>query len=394
MPYEGSSKRYEGVALSKPQTLLVVDDNPVNLQLLHKFLASAGYRVLVAEDGESALTQAAEVVPDLILLDVLLPGISGFDACRALRRQETTASIPVIFLTALSRTSDKIEGFRAGGVDFLTKPLQLEEVLARVKVHLELQSLRHELEASNEELRQRDRRRERLLSIIAHDLKAPMAAFVNGTRDLARRSPEDPAFGELVDVLAERAERMDLFLGSLLEWGRLQVSSRSLATESFGLRESVESVIEHVREAAEAKQIDIRNKVSPELMVDQNRTALQTVLINLITNAIKFTDRGGLVEIRAERTESNESSRELRISVRDTGIGMSREQVGRLFLSESRIQQPGTDGESGNGLGLLLLHDLVARMSGAVEVESTPNKGSVFTVTLPSSPISDQPGKP
>lgn len=394
MPYEGSSKRYEGVALSKPQTLLVVDDNPVNLQLLHKFLASAGYRVLVAEDGESALTQAAEVVPDLILLDVLLPGISGFDACRALRRQETTASIPVIFLTALSRTSDKIEGFRAGGVDFLTKPLQLEEVLARVKVHLELQSLRHELEASNEELRQRDRRRERLLSIIAHDLKAPMAAFVNGTRDLARRSPEDPAFGELVTVLAERAERMDLFLGSLLEWGRLQVSSRSLATESFGLRESVESVIEHVREAAEAKQIDIRNKVSPELMVDQNRTALQTVLINLITNAIKFTDRGGLVEIRAERTESNESSRELRISVRDTGIGMSREQVGRLFLSESRIQQPGTDGESGNGLGLLLLHDLVARMSGAVEVESTPNKGSVFTVTLPSSPISDQPGKP
>ena len=380
--------------MSKPQTLLVVDDNPVNLQLLHKFLSTAGYRVLVAEDGESALTQAAEVVPDLILLDVLLPGISGFDACRALRRQETTASIPVIFLTALSRTSDKIEGFRAGGVDYLTKPLQLDEVLARVKVHLELQSLRHELEASNEELRQRDQRRERLLSIIAHDLKSPMAAFVNGTRDLARRSPGDPAFGELVDALAERADRMDLFLGALLEWGRLQVASRSLATESFGLRESVETVIDHVRESAAAKQIDLRNRVSSDLMVDQNRTALQTVLINLVTNAIKFTDRGGLVEIRAERVESIVSSPELCISVRDTGIGMSREQMDRLFLSEERLQQPGTDGESGNGLGLLLLHDLVTRMSGAVEVESTPHQGTTFTVILPASQISDQSGKP
>ena len=371
-----------------------MDDNPVNLQLLHKFLSTAGYRVLVAEDGESALTQAAEVVPDLILLDVLLPGISGFDACRALRRQETTASIPVIFLTALSRTSDKIEGFRAGGVDYLTKPLQLDEVLARVKVHLELQSLRHELEASNEELRQRDQRRERLLSIIAHDLKSPMAAFVNGTRDLARRSPGDPAFGELVDALAERADRMDLFLGALLEWGRLQVASRSLATESFGLGESVETVIDHVRESAAAKQIDLRNQVSSDLMVDQNRTALQTVLINLVTNAIKFTDRGGLVEIRAERVESIVSSPELRISVRDTGIGMSREQLDRLFLSEERLQQPGTDGESGNGLGLLLLHDLVTRMSGAVEVESTPHQGTTFTVILPASQISDQSGKP
>ncbi len=374
------------------QTLLVVDDNPVNLQLLHKFLSSAGYRVLVAEDGESALTQAAEVLPDMILLDVLLPGMSGFDACRALRRQESTATIPVIFLTALSRTSDKVEGFRAGGVDYLTKPLQFEEVLARVRVHLELRALRHELETSNEELRERDRRRELMLSIIAHDLKSPVAAFVSGTRDLARRSPDDPAFGEMVAALSERAARTDQFLQALLEWGHIQVSSRSSSVSAFPLRDTVGAAIDHARASAGMKEIDVRNEVSPELTVHQDRTALRTVLINLITNAIKFTDRGGLVEVRAERVESITAPPELRISVRDTGIGMSRDQMDRLFLSEERLQRPGTAGESGNGLGLLLLHDLVSRMSGAMEVESIPHEGSTFTVILPASPISDQSG--
>lgn len=367
------------------QTLLVVDDNPVNLQLLHRYLASAGYRILVAEDAESAIEQAVEARPDIVLMDVLLPGMSGFEACRKLHEREETAATPVIFLTALSRTSDKIEGFRAGGVDYLTKPLQFEEVLARVEVHLEIVRLRRDLEATNLELEERDRRRERLLSIIAHDLKSPMATFVNATRDLARRPRDEEEFSEMISALSERADRMNQFLETLLEWGRLQVESGAMSAHPFNLREVVDSVLRHVRDLAEAKEIAIDDEVPANVVVDQTQTALQTVLLNLVSNAIKFTPAGGRVGLSAKLVDDR-----LRVHVRDTGVGMSPQELEQLLTSERRLRRRGTAGEQGTGLGLLLSRDLVASMHGALSGSSTPGEGTVFTLELPGASIADK----
>lgn len=364
--------------MSEPATLLVVDDNPVNLQLLFKFLSTSGYRVLVAEDGESAIGQAAETRPDLILMDVLLPGMSGFQTTRALQEREETAGIPVIFLTALSRTSDKIEGFRAGGVDYLTKPLQFEEVLARIRVHLEIRRLQDELESTNRELTERDRRRDRLLSIIAHDLKSPMATFVNATRDLSHLAPDDPAFSEMLGALSERAERMNGFLETLLEWSRVQLDSSSEARTRFNLDELVTGVLDHVSDAASAKRIALRSEVHEGIAVEQNRTALQMVLINLATNAIKFTPSDGTVGIRASSDGGI-----VTMDVWDTGVGIEPERVERLFDGKKQVRRSGTEGEQGAGLGLMLSHDLVAWMRGSLTVESTPGSGSVFTIRLP-----------
>ncbi|MFW5744235.1 MAG: response regulator [Spirochaetota bacterium] len=371
------------------ETVLVVDDNPVNLQLLHQYLASAGYRILVAEDGESAVEQAVEARPDIVLMDVLLPGMTGFDACRRLHEREETESTPVIFLTALSRTSDKIEGFRAGGVDYLTKPLQFEEVLARIEVHLEIVRLRRELERTNLELEERDRRRERLLSIIAHDLKSPMATFVNATRDLARRPGDEQEFSEMLSALSERAERMNRFLETLLEWGRLQVESGAMAVTLLNLREVIAAVMRHVRDSAEAKRIAIDDDVPEGIVVEQNETALQTVLVNLVSNAIKFTPEGGRIGLSADLDGDG-----VRIHVRDTGVGMLPQDLEQLLTSEHRLRRRGTAGEQGTGLGLLLSRDLVAGMHGDLTGTSAPGEGTTFTLELPGASIADKWCKP
>ncbi len=139
---------------SEKATILIVDDNPTNLNILIDYLNEAGFKILIAESGERALYQTAHVQPDLILLDVMMPGLDGFETCRRLKDNETTRDIPVIFITALSETEDKIKGFKAGGVDYITKPFQQEEVLARVTTHITNRNLRKVLEAHNAELQE------------------------------------------------------------------------------------------------------------------------------------------------------------------------------------------------------------------------------------------------
>lgn len=364
--------------MSERETILIVDDNPVNLQLLFDFLKASGYRVLVAQDGESALEQAAEAQPDLVLMDVLLPGMNGFDACRALHHQESTAGVPVIFLTALSRTEDKIEGFQAGGVDYLTKPLQFEEVLARIRVHLELRRLRDELAWRNKELEEHDRQRERLLSIIAHDLRSPMGTFVNAARDLGRLPPDDPDYQDVVSALGERAERMSRLLDTLLEWGRLIMGVGEGPDGPTRLGGIVDDVIAYASEPADRKEIAIRREVPDDLAVRQNAAALQTVLLNLVSNAIKFTPPAGEVGIRAAKADAK-----VEIEVWDTGVGMTHEDIEHVFGSEKRLRRRGTAGEQGTGLGLILARDLVRQMHGTLTVRSEPDRGSTFTVTVP-----------
>jgi signal transduction histidine kinase len=366
--------------MAEQHTLLIVDDNPVNLEMLSSFLRSAGYRVLVAEDGEAALEQAAIARPDLVLMDVLLPGMNGFDSARALHRQPATADTPVIFLTALSRTSDKIEGFRAGGVDYLTKPLQFEEVLARVRVHLQLRDLQSELVERNEALDQRDQRRNQMLGIIGHDLSAPMGSIAQGLRKLQGIDHEDPFFAELLDSVAERAEQMNEFLVRLLEWGKLQVLSSSLSPEPFLFRDAAARVLELLDERMGPKEISVHTSVPEDLKVTLSRPALETVLNNLLSNAIKFSPSGATVDLHA----SEEHDR-IVVTVTDRGVGMSGDELARLMESDDRVQRRGTAGETGTGLGLVLTKDLVHRMRGSISARSEPGVGTSFRVELPNS---------
>ena len=359
-------------------TILIVDDNPVNLQLLFDYLGREGFRVLVCEDGESAVRQARETRPDIVLMDVLLPGMSGYESCRAIHAQPETTDVPVIFLTALSRTSDKIEGFTAGGVDYLTKPLQFEEVLARVTTHLSLRRLRQELVEKNLELERRDRRREQLFGILAHDLRSPIGACVSGLRLLRDATMDEAARDELIHSLADRVSQLDARMSILLAWGELQIARDGAALALFDLGALLEQIIAEISEEMKEKRINARLEAGP-LEVIQDETAVRTVLTNLIANAFKFTPAGGLITVSAAS-----SGLTISVSVTDTGIGMTAEQAEQLFERGVRVHRPGTEGEGGSGLGLLLSNEIAELIGGQITLSSVPDSGSCFVFSFPS----------
>jgi two-component system sensor histidine kinase/response regulator len=365
-------------------TILIVDDNPDNLRVLFDYLAELGYRVLVAEDGESALTQVPAASPDLILMDVLLPGISGFETCRALKEDQTIRDIPVIFLTALSTSDDKVEGFRAGGVDYLTKPLQLEEVAARIGTHLTILKLRRELEEQNRLLTEANMRKDRLFTIIAHDLRSPIAMFVSAMRVLGNLSPDDKEYQEIVDGLSERADRLDRLLNNLLDWAGLQITSDELAPDRFLLSTAVGGVLEIIGHEATDKEIEIVVQVPDDLIVHLNLQAVRRVLSNLLSNAVKFSEPGKSVTLAAAKDGD-----EVVVTVKDTGVGMTEEEIDLLFRLDKRIHKVGTRGEKGSGLGLVISHELISRLGGTITVESKPGEGTEVRVALPDQPIAD-----
>jgi two-component system sensor histidine kinase/response regulator len=221
---------------SQTGTILIVDDNPTNLGVLFSSLTHAGFKVLVAEDGEKALAQVERTQPHVILLDILMPGIDGFETCRRLKCLEASAEIPVIFMTALSDTIDKIKGFEAGGVDYITKPFQQEEVLARVKAHLTIRQLQQQLQRQNDLLARQNElleekntqlvalnaSKDKFFSIIAHDLRSPFTGFLGLTQFIVENIEEweREKIKDITTKLHESAENLYALMGNLLTWSR------------------------------------------------------------------------------------------------------------------------------------------------------------------------------
>lgn len=361
-------------------TILVVDDNPVNLQLLFDYLGREGFRVLVCEDGESAVVQAREALPDLILMDVLLPGMSGYNSCRAIHEQAETADIPIIFLTALSRTSDKIDGFTAGGVDYLIKPLQFEEVLARVTTHLSLRSARRKLQQQNRELERRDRRREQLFGILAHDLRSPVAACVSAVR-LLRGSPDDALRAEAEATLDSRLSRLDRQLSDLLAWGELQIAGGATRRGWFDLSAMLMDVLEEYDGRLEKKGVTAKVADASPMAVYQDETAVRTILSNFTANAVKFTTPGGTISLSSTVTDVSAT-----VDISDTGVGIPADKLSRLLERGERVHTAGTGGETGTGLGILLSLEIAELIEGTVRAESKPGQGTTFSLTFPTQP--------
>jgi signal transduction histidine kinase len=362
-------------------TILVVDDDPTNLDVLFTSLSSAGYRVLVANNGESALTQTEMAVPDIILLDIMMPGMDGFETCREFKKRPKTAEIPIIFITALSDVDSKVRGFEAGGVDYITKPIQEKELLSRIRIHLTLRYQKQELDRL---VRDKDR----FFSILAHDLKNPMVTFLTGTEMLA----ENVDLGknrvrELAGHLHQTAEGLYQLLENLLEWARLQTGGIEPKIGRCNVKTAVEKASDSLISSFTEKALTFEDHTDPGHVVTADRNMLQTVLRNLLSNAWKFTPRQGNVAVFSEPAEDGGK---VRISVRDTGIGMTEEKIAALFRIDVKRRTAGTEGEAGTGLGLILTKELIERQGGTVGVESAPGEGTRFTVMLPAAGVSKE----
>lgn len=339
--------------------ILVVDDTPANIELLAAILEPHGFNVLVATSGEAALRVAERAPPDLILLDVMMPGLDGFETCARLKQHPDLADVPVIFVTARDEPEDIVNGFRQGAVDYVAKPVRHEEVLVRVRAHVLLKALNDALQAKAAEA-------EALLHILCHDLQNSVGA-ARGFLGLIDAGQETPDARRLLGESRAALDRTGDIIDHVRELRALTAGKRALTLSPTPLLPCLESAAGLFRLRLEEKRLAIELPPAvPSLQVQVDEAPFVTcVLNNLVSNAIKFSRPGATIRFEAEPLGD-----EVRLTVADTGIGMSPALVADLFRTDRPTSRAGTDGEVGTGFGMPLVKHYVEQFGGRVTVDS------------------------
>jgi len=357
-------------------TLLLVDDVPTNLKVLFGYLKGLNFRVRIARDGEDALKQVQRSKPDLILLDVMMPKMDGFETCRRLKADEETRDVPVIFMTALTETVDKVKGFEVGAVDYITKPIQQEEVLARINAHLSLRKLQQDMEMKNLELKQQNEELESFAHTVAHDLKNPLNSIISFSNMLREDFAEEFQNDETNDILG-KVEKAGWKMVNIIDALLLLASSRKKHVEMVELDmcDIVYQVHDRLAHMADEYQAEINiSKHFPTAL--GYAPWVEEVWANYISNALKYGGRPPKVEVGATILENEK----IQFWVKDNGEGLTEEEQSHLFVPFTRISQTRVEG---HGLGLSIVQRIVERCGGEVGVESEKGKGSIFFFTLP-----------
>jgi two-component system, sensor histidine kinase and response regulator len=371
----------ENFATNFNPTILVVDDNKRNLQVVGNILHEEQYKVAMAINGPTALKLAAQLKPDLVLLDIMMPEMDGFEVCKKLKENEETREIPIIFLTAKVETDDVVEGFNLGGVDYITKPFKQKELLVRIKTHLDLLQSKRKIAEQADELQAANAFKDKLFSIIGHDLRSPLSS-IKFTFDMMKSGViefGDDFFHETLGQLAKTTDEAFILLENLLGWAKSQSGNLPVVPEEFLLNEMVETVARLQKLNLSNKNIELIIDVSESICVYADNQMINTVLRNLLSNAIKFTPNGGKIQILATET----SDKLVQVSVVDSGVGISEENMKRLFNNTNPLKTYGTNNEAGSGLGLILCKDFIEKNGGILNIESKIGIGSTFYFYLP-----------
>jgi len=364
------------IAQTDAPTILVIDDNPGNLRVLLRYLDDAGFETLAAEDSESAFELLDYILPNLILLDVMMPEIDGFETCQQLKADERTKDIPVIFMTALNDTPSKVRGFEVGAVDYVTKPVQYEELLARVNTHLRILDLNRKLTKANAD-------KDKFFSIVAHDLKAPFMPLLGMSQLLVEMvdMTSTSHIKEMAESLNRSAHKVYNLLDNLLQWSRIQMGRMPYQPTALNLFQLTDKVVELLQEVAVTKNIAIRNTIIETVYIQADRNMLAMIIRNLVSNALKFTPTAGQITISANPADIQEGF--IKIAVTDTGIGISDEDKAKLFRLDVQHSTLGTAEETGTGLGLIMCQEMVKLHEGTIGIETVLGQGSTFWFTMP-----------
>ena len=366
--------------------ILVVDDDLGSCRLVAKYLQRAGHTVLTRNDGQAALDVALVDPPDLILLDVMMPGLDGLGVCAALRAADMTRDLPVIFLSAHGDLSDRVAGLDQGATDYLVKPFVPDDLLARVRAALRTKELQDELRRANRHLRRLEQSRQEFVSMLAHDIRGLLGA-VSAAIEMARLDLEGLPERDLTRFLeiAERntAELIELTT-NLLDCYRLEEGRLHLRRERVDLVAAAYDIVDRLEAQAEHRDIDLKVIGDPVEAVVGDPELLRRVLLNLVSNALKFTPEGGRVTVDLEAPLSPPSGRSgLVVAVRDTGPGIPPEQQARLFERFSPLARSSGRRPVGSGLGLSFCRQVIELHGGELWVESSDDRGSAFAFVLP-----------
>ncbi len=383
--------------------IFLIDDNPANLDLLAGILRERGYAVRMAPNGKLGLNAIRARTPDLIMLDITMPEMDGYQVCKLLKSDETTRDIPVIFISALDEAIDKVRAFEVGGVDYVTKPFHAEEVLARLENQLRISQLQKELQhynlqleqqskqltEANLKLRELDELKAKFTAMLVHDLKSPLTV-VKATLELFETTDEvmrvlsEHQLAELITVSQRSIEKILRLIQEVLEVFRSDTQEMELDKCLIDPVPLLKEVLEATRLSGLSNQIDVVDCIDPILpTINADREQLERVFGNLLSNALKFTPAGGQITLTAttrEGTGVEAGSVFLIITVTDTGEGIPSEALPYLF---DPYQQASRGKRGGVGLGLAIVKRIVAAHGGNVSVRSKLGVGSSFTVTLP-----------
>lgn len=365
--------------------MLIVEDDRVNAQILGAILRGEAYEIAKADSGERSLELYLEFRPHLVLLDVMLPGIDGFETCRRLKQQFGEKCAPIIFITAKNESDDIVEGLTAGGVDYLPKPFKPNEVLARIRVHLQNRVLAEQQQLLVEQLSNANAAKNRFLGMAAHDLRNPLAS-VRGIAEFLRDGSVGaltPEQSELAETIRDASQSMLDLVNELLDVATIEAGELKLRFDQHDLHELVAKSVETSSRDAARKNTRVVLEPHPATKLVCDGAKIRQVVDNLLSNAVKYSPPGSLVRafIEGDRAEQTCS-----ILVRDQGPGIPENERDRLFKDFSLLSASPTAGEKSTGLGLAICRKIVEAHGGSIAVRNLPERGCEFRVTLPLSP--------
>ena len=360
--------------------ILIVDDVMSNVLLLKILLTNEKFQVCTANCGNACIEQARKEHPDLILLDVMMPDINGFDTAVIMKKDDELKDIPIIFLTALNTPQDLVKGFQVGASDFLTKPFNKEELIMRVMQQISLVAAKRIIQKQNKELKATLNNRDKMYSVIAHDLRSPMASIRMVLNLVVQSTSADsvgPELYTLLDQANRESEEVHDLLDNLLKWTKSQTGRLNVVLQDLDLNDIIPGVVEIFEMIAQTKHITLDlQKTEAPLKVHADNDMLKTVLRNFMSNAIKFSPENSTIQILM----ANECDF-ARVSVKDQGVGIAADRLDTIFHKGETTY--GTGGEEGSGLGLQLCQDFARKNGGDCYVESVEGQGSTFSFTVP-----------
>ena len=369
-------------------TIMIVDDETDNLNVLDAVITRAGYRTVLFPRGELALAAAQETPPDLVLLDVRMPGLNGYDVCRRFKADDRLRPIPILFLSAFSAPEDIAAGFACGGVDYITKPFREPELLARVRTHLALREAYVSLAEQHARLRALERHRDTLVHMLVHDMRSPLQATLGHLQMIEERGAPNLTPGHQDDL--RTAIHCTRLVGRMVSTA---IDLSRMETESFALNRAVipvrtlfqEALLQSHHPASDRAIVTQVADACPPLLCDADLSV--RILANLFSNALKYAPAGSAVTFGAEP-----DPRGVRLWVRDQGPGIPARHHQHIFEKFGILEQaPGGNPIPASGLGLAFCKLAVESQGGAIGVISEPGKGSTFWFTLPAATATPAP---
>ncbi len=364
--------------VAKEYTILIVDDTPANLRMLAEMLRKQGYKVRPAPNGKRALSTAKNELPDLILLDIMMPGMDGFEVCRQLKADERTRDIPIIFISALNEGFDKMTTYSIGGVDYITKPFHQEEVLARIHTHLSLQDMHQKLQEENKQFQQQNQELDAFAHTIAHDLKSPLGkistAMGLAIEEFGQLDPDDLQM--LLQISLDAGLQMNNIVDDLLLLA--SVRKEAVQTKPIDMESVVSQAIDRLAPMIDSYQPTITpTQTWPQ--AQGYAPWIEEVWVNYLSNGLKYGGSPPKLELGA----TLQANGMVRFWIQDNGSGLTPEEQATLFIEFTRLNKVRSEG---HGLGLSVVRRIIDRLGGQVGVESDGKSGpgSVFYFTLPS----------